>query len=360
MKPISSTAIGLFGVLRGFLFFLPRNAAESAPPRIIKVTTCKRTENDSILDIYYTLINAEKHPCAVNIIVFDDKGNAWDSVPLSTALSGDVGVQSRSGKKHIMWNKALSVAQGIQGNCRVMVIADTIGPGGLVWVTVNNPAFAGQICKHEVTNAQYCAFLNTALAADNIVVESNYVRGARGSNSKGGFEGRDYYNLEGVGWPASAAIKKGAARITYSGYSFSVMDIFKNHPVNYVSWYGAMAFCNYYGYRLPTALEWQSVAAYDGTHKYGCGTTIDNRLANYRDSAHPHGTTPVSQFGAYGYGLADLAGNVWEWTSTVGDDECRVLHGGSWLHWSFHCSVGMEFNLTPDKMGCHTGFRVWR
>src|SRR5690606_11670364 len=103
----------------------------------------------------------------------------WDAVPLREALSGDIGEQNKSGKKHVVWNKALSIAQGVHGTSRILVAANTIGPGGLVWVIVNHPAFAGQICKHQVTNAQYCAFLNTALAADLIVVESHYVKGAR-------------------------------------------------------------------------------------------------------------------------------------------------------------------------------------
>ena len=46
--------------------------------------------------------------------------------------------------------------------------------------------------------------------------------------------------------------------------------------MTYVTWYGATAICNYYGYRLPTELEWQAVADYEGEFNYGCGIDIDN------------------------------------------------------------------------------------
>jgi formylglycine-generating enzyme required for sulfatase activity len=81
--------------------------------------------------------------------------------------------------------------------------------------------------------------------------------------------------------------------------------------------HGATAFCNYYGYRLPTEWEWQAVADYDGSFTHGCGTSINNSIANYYYSTHPNGTTIVGAFGAYGYGMCDMAGNVLEWTSTV-------------------------------------------
>jgi formylglycine-generating enzyme required for sulfatase activity len=104
--------------------------------------------------------------------------------------------------------------------------------------------------------------------------------------------------------------------------------------VTYVSWYGSTAFCNYYGYRLPTEWEWQAVANFDGTYLYGCGTIINNSIANYLGSTHPDGTTLVGAFGTYGYGMADMTGNVSEWTSSISfyyGDSYRVIRGGSRL-----------------------------
>ena len=156
--------------------------------------------------------------------------------------------------------------------------------------------------------------------------------GASGSNSGADFVGQVYYDLAGPGYTYDGATNGGAARINYSGGVFTVDSGFENHPVTYVSWYGATAFCNYYGYRLPTEWEWQAVADYDGSYTYGCGTTINNSIANYFGSTHPDGTTAVGAFGTYGYGMCDMAGNVWEWTSSCSYSDCsggcRVLRGG--------------------------------
>ena len=122
----------------------------------------------------------------------------------------------------------------------------------------------------------------------------------------------------------------GAARINWTGTSFTVDAGFENHPVTYVSWYGATAFASYYGYRLPSEWEWQAVADYDGSYNYGCGTTINNSIANYQGSIHPDGTTVGGAFGIYGYGLADMAGNVWEWTSSPYGSNLYALRGGFW------------------------------
>jgi hypothetical protein len=136
------------------------------------------------------------------------------------------------------------------------------------WVSINDSGggFTGQMSKYETTNAQYCQFLNAALASGDITVDGdNMVHGANGSNSGADFE-EAYYDLAGAGWDGHGVPNGGAARINYSGGAFAVDSGFDDHPVTYVSWYGATAFCNYYGYRLPTEWEWQAVADYDGSY----------------------------------------------------------------------------------------------
>ena len=188
----------------------------------------------------------------------------------------------------------------------------------VAWVPISDaPGVSGreslndQMSRYETTNAQYCQFLNAALATEDVVVDGSYVKGANGANPGDDFADKDYYRLDGVDHTYDGATNGGAARIVYSvdTETFSVDSGFENHPVTWVSWFGATAFCNYYGYRLPTEWEWQAVADdYDGSYVYGCGLEIDNSIVNYivnyMGSTHPDGTAIVGSFGdpaGYGY-----------------------------------------------------------
>ena len=238
-------------------------------------------------------------------------------------------------------------------------------PCNLIWVDINDPGvsghegFVGQMSKYETTNAQYCEFLNAALASGDIYVDSNIVYGSDGSNSGADFVDEEYFDTFAA---------TDYSQITYSDGTFSVRRrdgySMSDHPVVEVSWYGATAFCDYYGYRLPTEWEWQAVADFDGSYSYGCGTTINQSKANY-DYANPLGlssypyTSPVDYYSSYGYGMNDMAGNVWEWTSMV-NGSYRVLRGGSWTTYHPHlCSVSDRYTTTPHFTH-YGGFRVCR
>ena len=235
----------------------------------------------------------------------------------------------------------------------------------MTWAAINDPGVSGHVgfngwmSKYETTNAQYVRFLNAALASGDSVVDGSYVKGAGGSNSGADYINQNYYQLDGSGESFDGAANGGKSRILFSGGSFRVEAGFENHPVTYVTWYGAAAFCSYYGWRLPTEWEWQAAADYDGTYNYGCGLAINNSMANYRGSLHPHGTTAADTFGAYGYGLADMAGNVWEWTSTVSGNY-RVLRGGSWYYTDYSSKVSARLGLMPHNTYPDGGFRVCR
>ncbi|MHC4676522.1 MAG: formylglycine-generating enzyme family protein [Planctomycetota bacterium] len=238
----------------------------------------------------------------------------------------------------------------------------------MVWVDINDPGvdgnepFNGQMSKYETTNAQYCQFLNAAMDSNDITVDGDYVKGADGSNSGADFVDEIYYNLSGSGYTYNGATNGGAARINWTGSSFTVDSGFDNHPVTYVSWYGSTAFCNYYGYRLPTEWEWQAVADHTiaDPYAYGCGPSINNSIANYYNSTHPDGTTVVGAFGTYGYGMCDMAGNVLEWTDSIYSGSYRVLRGGCWRDNVNHCSVSDRNYLHPDDTVGLIGFRVCR
>ena len=118
-----------------------------------------------------------------------------------------------------------------------------------------------------------------------------------------------------------------------------------NHPVHSVSWYAADAYAKSLGKRLPTEIEWE-YAARSGLvgKKYPWGDDDPNGRANYcgeecartddifRDLSGKDEfskTAPVGQFSANSFGLYDMCGNVWEWTSTEHNNK-YIARGGSW------------------------------
>jgi formylglycine-generating enzyme required for sulfatase activity len=136
----------------------------------------------------------------------------------------------------------------------------------------------------------------------------------------------------------------------------------ENHPINCVDWQQATDFCSSTGKRLPTEQEWEYAARYDDSRDYPWGSAAPSAtLANY--SSNVGGTTAVGSYpsGASKLGIQDLAGNVWEWTSTwYTSGTSRVLRGGSWSYAESTLRAAYRFGYSPSNRHSLIGFRCAR
>jgi len=194
--------------------------------------------------------------------------------------------------------------------------------------------------EHEVTNAQYCKFLNAIKPPGFAYIEV----------------------LDSSG-KVLIMLLGNRCKIRKNGKSYSVEPGYEAHPIVSVYWHGANEYAKWVGGRLPTEAEWERAArgGVDG-QKYPNGNSISHDDANYkgiggRDEWEQ--TAPVKSFDTNAYGLYDMAGNVYEWCSDYWDayyysesskknpagpssGSSYVVRGGSWYNDSSHVRSGFR------------------
>ena len=186
---------------------------------------------------------------------------------------------------------------------------------------------------YEVTNEDYCEYLNSAYEQGLIEVTDGVVYKADDTAA---------YFCTSDAPPREIGQYQ---RIHWDGETFTITEDKENHPVARVSWFGAAAFANWKsamndlpecynmetwvcdfdagGFRLPTEAEWEKASRgghHDPYYMYPWGSNhTNNNEGNFLGSGDPYEretipTTPVGYYEAQNdYGLYDIVGNVWEW-----------------------------------------------
>lgn len=393
--------------------FVLVSTAQAAPPVVSNIRASQRA-GTHLIDLYYNIADADGNsPLTVYVAVSDNAGVSYN-VPVFT-LTGAVGPGVTLGNdRHIVWNAGTDWAGHFSSQCRVKIIADDgtapPAPAGMAYIPPG-PFQMGDTFREGGTSELpvHTVYLSAFFMDKNLVSRELW--------------------LDVYAWALGRS------------YSFGNGGSFKaaNHPVQTINWYDAAKWCNarsekegltacYYtdasqttvyrsgnlnlinawvkwnanGYRLPTEAEWEKAARGRLNGKrFPWGDTIAHSQANYYSSTsyaydvsptrgyHPtYGTgnqpytSPAGSFAANGYGLFDMAGNLWQWTWDWYDgnwygnaqataDNCqgppapltyRGLRTGAWISDAYvaRCAGRNNNASSPSNADGNIGFRCVR
>jgi sulfatase modifying factor 1 len=252
------------------------------------------------------------------------------------------------------------------------------------------------ISEKEITNQEYVDFLNSAYTDGWIKVVEEQLADPCGQYTERVVKaigeapnaGQIYLQLGETGGCTSdghAEHINNKSWITFnaSNSTFELLDETKsNWPVNWVKWYGAYAFAQYYGVSLPSEAQWEYAAKGGQMFDYPTDDgTLSLLKANYNGDVpgvfNPDGhSIAVGSYSANPFGLYDMGGNVWEWcqdyysadfytpnaidplNTIPGPDSKRVRRGGSW---NYHSATLLTYARASDmenRGNNHFGFRI--
>ena len=312
-----------------------------------------------------------------NAIVLGNYYNLEDSVHIMVKL-----VSVSTGKIYSATKLTLNKNEIIYNilNERYLANMYYIRGGDLPWGDTGQEVNNFALNKYEVTIKEYINFLN-----------SNNVK------PNGQYKGNTLINIDDP--ENSISYKDNEFYFKASNYS-------KNNksPVIYVTWWGAIEYCNWLsersnlpkaynskgqlldhngnvtnnvdevvGYRLPTDSEWEYAARggdmqketqaglnktswywRNSGRKYLSGNWSAEKISNNGGRTHAVGLKKSNNFNLY-----DMLGNVWEWTNTKGSS-VFIVRGGSWFDSIKYCNFNAREYISPEKSYNKLGFRIAR
>lgn len=299
-----------------------------------------------------------------------DNGASWSNAGSATASCGIVGATvdektktitltlSDGTKIPISYSGGSSAGNPWEGKMEVVLIkAGTFTMGSPTTetdresdetqhqVTLTKDFYMG---KYEVTNAQFCEFLNE-----------------KGIGSDGKYATSDYGSQTLMGPDTEG--------VMYSDGKWSPQSGYDDYPVVMETWYGANEYAKWIGGALPTEAQWEYACRAGSTTAY-CFGDNSYSLGDYAwySSNSDNKTHPVGQKKPNAWGLYDMHGNVWEWCSDwygnypsisvtdptgASSGSYRVIRGGSY-HSASSCRSAYRNCDYPDINDNSCGFRV--
>ena len=351
--------------------------AHGMAPVVSNATMTQRTDGSMYVDIIYDLADAENNACTISITISNDAGNTYTIVPTLANLSGAIGSGIIPGTgKHVIWNIGNESYSLNSNQYRIKVIAEDGSsdiPASFVYI--NGGSFTRSnltlvtvssfyLDKYEVTQSAYLAVMGT-----NPSFFSSLVNGPVDRVSW--FNAIEYCNKRSINEGLTPCYSYSTYGVNPVNWPVGWNTVATNHTNVSCSWTAN-------GYRLPTEAEWQ-YAAKGGTNtvtdysSYSGSTTIGGvawYTVNSGGTPHTVGTKSGNELG-----LCDMSGNLGErlWDiygtyptgaqtnphgATSGTD--RTIRGGSWNYADTNCTVAYRYSNTAIHSIYYVGFRVCR